>query len=288
MMSWLLEPLEFAFMRQALLASLLVGITCSLLGVYVVLRRMAFLGEAIAHTTLPGIVIAYLNRWNLLVGAIVAAVLAALGIGWLSRGTRLKDDTAIGVVLSGLFALGIVLINRTKSFRDFSHMLFGDVLGVTQADLIGIAIVCAGVCLSLWMLSKELMLTTVDPLHAQTIGLSAEKMRYVLLVLLALAVVTGIQAVGVVLTTALMITPAATASMVTRRLPWMFAWAVCIACLSSLIGLYASYYWSVSSGGAIVLACTALFGIVFTGQRIMAVSADNPNFEGGPAGTQSN
>jgi manganese/iron transport system permease protein len=113
-------------------------------------------------------------------------------------------------------------------------------------------------------------------------------MRYVLLVLLALAVVTGIQAVGVVLTTALMITPAATASMVTRRLPWMFAWAVCIACLSSLIGLYASYYWSVSSGGAIVLACTALFGIVFTGQQLMAGSADNPNADGGPASTQSN
>jgi ABC-type Mn2+/Zn2+ transport system permease subunit len=159
MMSWLLEPLEFAFMRQALLASLLVGTTCSLLGVYVVLRRMAFLGEAIAHTTLPGIVIAYLNRWNLLVGAIVAAVLAALGIGWLSRGTRLKEDTAIGVVFSGMFALGIVLINRTKSFRDFSHMLFGDVLGVTQGDLIGIAIVCAVVCISLWILSQELMLT---------------------------------------------------------------------------------------------------------------------------------
>lgn len=286
MMSWLLEPLEFAFMRQALLASLLVGITCSLLGVYVVLRRMAFLGEAIAHTTLPGIVIAYLNRWNLLIGAVLAAVLAAMGIGWLSRGSRLKEDTAIGIVFSGMFALGVVLINRTKSYRDFSHMLFGDVLGVTQGDLIGIAIVCGIVCLSLWLLGKELMLTTVDPLHAQTIGLSPEKMRYTLLVLLALAVVTGIQAVGVVLTTSLMITPAATASLMTRRLPWMFAWATFFACLSSLIGLYASYYWSISSGGAIVLACTTLFGVVFSCQRLLVRSADNNLPDGSPGSTK--
>ncbi|MBX3420781.1 MAG: metal ABC transporter permease [Pirellulaceae bacterium] len=267
-MNLLLEPLEHAFMRQALLASLLVSITCSLLGVYIVLRRMAFFGEAIAHTTMPGLVIAYLNRWNLLVGAILAAVLAALGIGWLSRGQRMREDTAIGVVFTGMFALGIVLITRTKSYRDFSHMLFGNVLGVTPSDLWGIAIVCGVVCISLWLISKELMLTTVDPLHGQTIGLSAQRLRYILLILLALAVVTAIQAVGVVLTTALMVTPAATASIATRQLRWMFVWSVVVACLSSIGGLYASYYWSVSSGGAIVLACTLLFGIVFMLDRL--------------------
>ena len=268
-MHWLVEPLAHHFMRQALLASVLVGATCSLLGVYVVLRRMAFLGEAVAHTTLPGLVIAYLNRWNLLVGAILAAVLAALGIGWLSRGQKLREDTAIGVVFSGMFALGIVMITRTKSYRDFSHMLFGNVLGVTSADLWGIGIVCAIVCGTLLLVGKELMLTTVDPLHARTIGLSAERLRYLLLILLALAVVTGIQAVGVVLTTALMVTPAATASIITRRLRWMFVWAVLMACLSSLMGLYASYYWSVSSGGAIVLACTGMFGIVFLADKLL-------------------
>ena len=141
MLNWLIEPLQHGFMRQAMLASILVGLTCSSLGVYVVLRRMAFLGDAIAHTTLPGLVIAYLNRWSLLWGAIISAVVTALGIGWLSRNERLREDTAIGVVFSGMFALGIVMVSKAQSYRDFSQMLFGNVLGVTQADLIGIGIV---------------------------------------------------------------------------------------------------------------------------------------------------
>jgi ABC-type Mn2+/Zn2+ transport system permease subunit len=268
MVEWFTEPLQHAFMRQALLASILVGITCSLLGVYIVLRRMAFLGEAVAHTTLPGLVIAYLNQWNLLVGAVLAAVTASLGIGWLSRRRKLREDTAIGVVFTGMFALGIVLISRTQSYRDFSHMLFGNVLGVTNTDLIGIAVVCGIVIAVLLLINKELMLTTVDPLHARTIGLSDQRLRYILLVLMALAVVTGIQSVGVVLTTALIVTPAATASLITHRLTWMFFWSVFFACISSVAGLYASYHFSVSSGGAIVLTCSSLFGIVFLLDRL--------------------
>jgi len=266
--NWLLEPFQYAFMRQALLASLLIGTTCSLLGVYVVLRRMAFLGDAVAHTTLPGLVIAYLNHWNLFVGAIVAAVITALGIGWLSRGKRLREDTAIGVIFSGMFALGIVMISRVQSYRDFSHMLFGNVLGVTTADLVGIALVSFLVCTVLLLVNKELMLTTVDPLHGQSIGLSAERMRYLLLILLALTVVTGIQAVGVVLTTALIVTPAAAASLITRRLDRMLLLAVLFSACSSVAGLYASYYYSISSGGAIVLACTVLFGVAYLATRI--------------------
>jgi len=265
--NWLLEPFQYSFMRQALLASLLIGTTCSLLGVYVVLRRMAFLGDAVAHTTLPGLVIAYLNHWNLFVGAIVAAVITALGIGWLSRGQRLREDTAIGVIFSGMFALGIVMISRVQSYRDFSHMLFGNVLGVTTVDLVGIALVSFLVCTVLLLVNKELMLTTVDPLHGESIGLSAERMRYLLLILLALTVVTGIQAVGVVLTTALIVTPAATASLITRRLDRMLLLAVVFSACSSVAGLYASYYLSISSGGAIVLACTVLFGVAYLATR---------------------
>jgi manganese/iron transport system permease protein len=250
-------------MRQALLASIMVGLTCSSLGVYVVLRRMAFLGDAIAHTTLPGLVIAYLNRWSLLGGAIISAVITALGIGWLSRNQRLREDTAIGVVFSGMFALGIVMVSRAQSYRDFSHMLFGNVLGVTQSDLFGIGAVCIIVLGTLFMVNKELALTTIDPHHAQTIGLSAERMRYLLLVMLALAIVAGIQSVGVVMTTALMVTPAAAASLITCQLRGMFIWSGLLSVLSNCIGLYVSYYFSVSSGGAIVLSCTSLFGFIF-------------------------
>lgn len=267
-MDWLLEPFELGLMRRALLASLLVGTTCSLLGVYVVLRRMAFLSEAVAHTTLPGIVIAYFNKWNLLVGAIVAAVITAIGIGWLGRGQKLREDTAIGIVYSGMFALGIVMISSSKNFLDFTHMLVGNVLGVTSTDLWGIAIVCLVVCGSLQAFGKELLLTTVDPLHAETIGLSVQRMRYVLLVLLALSVVTAIQAVGVVLTTALMVTPAASATLVTKRLRWVFAWSVAFSSMSSLIGWYVSYHFEVSAGGAIVLACTTLFGMTYIVHRL--------------------
>lgn len=268
MMDWLLEPFELGLMRRALLASLLVGATCSLLGVYVVLRRMAFLSEAVAHTTLPGIVIAYFNKWNLLAGAVIAAVVTAIGIGWLGRGQKLREDTAIGIVYSGMFALGIVMISSTKNFKDFTHMLVGNILGVSTTDLWGIAIVCLVVCGSLWALGKELLLTTVDPLHAETIGLSVQRMRYILLVLLALAVVTAIQAVGVVLTTALMVTPAATATLVTKRLKWVFVGAVAFSTTSSIIGWYVSYYFEVSAGGAIVLACTSLFGITYVAHRL--------------------
>jgi len=268
MLNWLIEPLRHNFMRQALLASILVGLTCSSLGVYVVLRRMAFLGDAIAHTTLPGLVIAYLNRWSLLWGAVISAIITALGIGWLSRNQRLREDTAIGVVFSGMFALGIVMVSRTQSYRDFSHMLFGNVLGVTQSDLVGIGIVSVIVVGTLFAVNKEMALSTVDPHHAQTIGLSPQRIRYVLLVILALAIVAGIQSVGVVMTTALMVTPAATASLVTRQLRGMFIWSAVLSVLSNCVGLYASFYLSISSGGAIVLACTILFGAVFIVTRL--------------------
>jgi ABC-type Mn2+/Zn2+ transport system permease subunit len=262
-MHWLIEPLQYGFMRQALIAGLLVGTTCSLLGVYVVLRRLAFLGDAVAHTTLPGLVIAYLNRWNLLLGALVAALVTALGIGYLSRRERLREDTAIGVLFSGMFALGIVLISRTKSYRDFSHILFGNILGVTTGDLVGILLVGSIVVGTLLAFHKELVLTSVDPLHAQVIGLSADKIRYLLLIAIAMSVVTAIQAVGVVLTTALLVTPAATASLLTKRLQRMFALSVLFSAIGTVSGLYASFYLGVSSGGAIVLACTLLFGVVF-------------------------
>jgi ABC-type Mn2+/Zn2+ transport system permease subunit len=262
-MHWLIEPLQYGFMRQALVAGLLVGTTCSLLGVYVVLRRLAFLGDAVAHTTLPGLVIAYLNRWNLLLGALVAALVTALGIGCLSRRERLREDTAIGVLFSGMFALGIVLISGTKSYRDFSHILFGNILGVTNGDLVGILLVGLVVVATLLAFHKELVLTSVDPLHAQVIGLSADKVRYLLLISLAMSVVTAIQAVGVVLTTALLVTPAATASLLTKRLQRMFGLATLFSAIGTVSGLYASFYLGVSSGGAIVLACTLLFGVVF-------------------------
>lgn len=268
MITWLIEPFRYSFMQTGLLAALLVGITCATLGVYVVIRQMAFIGDALAHTALPGLVVAYLNGWHLSIGAIGAGVITAMGIGWLSQRREIREDTAIGILFTGMFALGILLISTVRSFRDFTHMLFGNILGVTLPELRLIAIIALIVLGTLLLLHKELELTSVDPLYAEVIGLRASWLRYGLLLLLSLTVVTGIQAVGVVLTSALLVTPAATASLLTNRLPYMMLLAALVAILSGFIGLYSSYYFAVSSGAAIVLACTFCFGVAWVYRQV--------------------
>jgi ABC-type Mn2+/Zn2+ transport system permease subunit len=261
MLEFLTAPFRYPFMQSALLAVVLVGLCCAAIGVYVVLRRMAFIGDALAHTILPGIVVAYLNQWNLAIGAMVAGVLTALGIGWLSRRDEIREDTAIGVLFTAMFALGILLISTVRSFRDFSHILFGNVLGVTFADVQLMAVLTLLILLTLFLFHKELELTSFDPTHARVMGLSADKLRYLLLVLLALTVVSAIQVVGVVLTSALLITPAAAAALLSERLSRMMLIAVMVSVVSGVIGLYISFYANVSSGAAIVLTCTAFFGL---------------------------
>ena len=229
---------------------------------------MAFIGDAMAHTTLPGLVIAHLSGWSLSLGALVAAVLTALGIGWISRRQRLKEDTAIGVVFTGMFALGILLMSQARSFRDLSHMLFGNILGVSWGDLQLIAGVAGVILLALLLFHKELELTSFDATHAEVIGIRADALKYLLLMLLALAVVTGIQAVGVILTSALLVTPAASASLLSDRLPRVMLIAALIAVVAAFIGLYLSYYLQASSGAAIVLACTAIFLLCWVAQSV--------------------
>jgi len=255
----LIEPLQYPFMQSGLLAAVLVGVTCAVLGVYVVLRSMAFIGDALAHTILPGLVAAYLLGLNLLLGAVVAGVATAFGIGWLSRRETLREDTAIGITFTGMFALGILLMSTVNSFRDFTHILFGNILGITPADLALISGLALLVLVVLFVFHKELELTSFDPTHARVMGLRADRVRYGLLVLLSLTVVAGIQAVGVVLISALLITPAAAASLLTRSLPRMMLISAAIAVFSGVTGLYASYFFDVASGAAIVLACTTCF-----------------------------
>ncbi len=274
-MGWLLEPLQFSFMRTGLLAAVLVGVTCAVLGVYVVLRSMAFIGDALAHTVLPGLVAAYLLGLNLLGGAVVAGVATALGIGWLSRRGTVREDTAIGIAFTGMFALGVLLMSTADSFRDFSHMLFGNILGITRVDVVLIGVLAFVVLVVLFMFHKELELTSFDPAHAKAMGLSPDTVRYGLLILLSLTVVAGIQAVGVVLISALLITPAAAASLLTRSLPRMMAISAAIAVVSGIVGLYASYYLDVASGAAIVLACTTCFIVASAIRALRQNSAAN-------------
>ncbi len=259
----LLDPFTFSFMQRGLLAVILVGIACATLGTYVVLRQMAFIGDALAHTAMPGLVVAYIYGWSLFLGALVADLVTALGIGALSRRRDVREDTAIGILFTGMFALGIVIMSSTRSFRDLDEMLFGYVLAVTTTDLRLMAAVTVLVLVTLMLLHKEMELTSFDPGYAQVIGIKAAILRLVLLVLLALTIVSCIQVVGVVLTSGLLITPAATASLVTRRLRGMMALAVLVALAAGVGGLYASYYFNFAAGASIVVLCSILFTLVY-------------------------
>jgi len=266
-MNWfdyLIEPLNYAFMVRGFLAALMVGIVCATVGAYVVLRGMAFFGDALAHAILPGMAAGYLlaggARQPLFWWALLTAVITSIGIGAITKGAKVREDTAIGVVFAGMFALGIAMISTVRSYTvDLTHFLFGDVLGVSTTDLWLTAIFGGLIVLSVLLFYKELLVLTFDPLLALTLRMPAHLLEYLLLVLIALAIVVSLQTVGVALMVAMLVTPAAAAYLLTRRLPFMMVLAAGIASASGVIGLYISYYAGVASGAAIVLTCTAFF-----------------------------
>jgi manganese/iron transport system permease protein len=260
----ILQPLAYPFIQRGLLAALIVGIVCAVVGTYVVLRGMAFFGDALAHAILPGLAVGYLvgqgARGPLFWWALLTAVISALGIGAITRSAKLREDTAIGIVFASMFALGIALISTTSSYTiQLAHFLFGDILGVTNADLRLTLIFGGLILLVVFALYKEFLVLSFDPLLAATLRLPARFIETVLLILIALTIVVSLQTVGVALMVAMLVTPAAAAYLLTRRLPVMMALAAGIACLSGVIGLYASFYLSIASGSAIVLTTTLFF-----------------------------
>ena len=269
LLSWLAEPLQYAFMTRGLLAALIVGVLCPVLGAYVVLRGMAFFGDALAHIILPGVVIAYLLGWPLGVGALITGVLAAIGIGALSQRKEIKEDTAMGVIFAGAFALGIALLSTQRSYAvDLSHILFGNLLGVSVGDLWLMATLAAVVFLLVVAFYKEFLVLSFDPVLAVTLRLPVVFLKNLLLVLIAVVIVTSLQAVGVALVLAMLVTPAASAYLLTRRLPTMMVLGATLGAAGSVVGLYLSFYANIASGPAIVLTETLLFLLVlFLGPR---------------------
>ncbi len=259
-MSWLLQPLQYEFMVRGLLASVMVGILCAVMGTYVVLRGMAFLGDAIAHAILPGVAISFLLHGNLLVGALIAAVVVALSIGFFSKGGVVKEDTAIGILFAAALSLGVALISSIQTYAvDLSHILFGNVLGVSVSDMwltAGLGVLVLG---TVALLYKQFLVISFDPILAATLRLPANLLRNLMLVLLAVTVVVSLQTVGVGLAAAMLITPAATAYLLARRLWPMMLISAGIGAVSSLVGLYLSYYLNIVSGSAIVLTATVIF-----------------------------
>jgi ABC-type Mn2+/Zn2+ transport system permease subunit len=264
MLDWLTEPFTLAFMQRALAASLLVGVVCSVLGCYVVLRGMAFLGDALAHAILPGVAIAYLFNGNLLLGALIAAVVVALLIGVLSRQGTIKEDTAIGILFAAALSLGVLLISSIRTYAvDLTHIMFGNVLGVSTSDLIATAVLAIGVLGFIVVFFREFLVMSFDPVLAATLRMRAERFRVLMLILLALTIVVSLQTVGVGLVAAMLVTPGAAAYLLTRRLSSMMITAGFLGALSSVAGLYLSFYLSVASGAAVVLTATVIFLLAY-------------------------
>lgn len=267
-MDFFLEPLSYAFVLRGLAAGLLAAVSCALLSAFVVWRGMAFVGDALAHAILPGIVIAYIFGFSLFFGALGAAALAVLGIGLISSQRRLKEDTAIGIVFSGFFALGVLLMSRVTTYQDLGHILFGNILGVATTDLLLMSVVVV-VTLGVLALSyKEILVASFDPAHSVAIGLSPALVRYLLLFLLAMTTVVAIQTVGVILVLSLLVTPAAAASMLSKRLRTIVVLSVVMSVIATLVGFYLSFYSDLPSGPAIVLTLTLFFVLAFAWSRL--------------------
>jgi len=260
----IIDPLSYPFMMRGLLAAILVGIVCATVGTYIVLRGMAFFGDALAHAILPGVAVGYLisggSQSVVFWFALATAVLTAIGIGVVSKGAQLKEDTAIGIVFVGMFALGIALISTVRGYAvDLAHFLFGDVLGVTNQDLWLTFFFGAVVIITIILFYKEFLVLAFDPVLAETLRIPANLLNYLLFVLLAITIVVALQTVGVALMLAMLVTPPATAYLLTRRLPTMMLLAASIGAFSGVVGLYLSFYVSMASGAAIVLVSTIIF-----------------------------
>ena len=260
LLNWFLEPFEFDFMRNAFASVALIGAGSAMLGTYVVLRRSVFIASALSHTILPGVTAAALLGVSLYWGALAAALATALGVGLLSTRRRMSEDAAIGVVLAFMFALGILLMTRTQSFRDFSSLLFGSVLGVTRTDLLFAAGTTLAVAAFFAVFRAPLKLASFDPEYARLAGARPRLMQTLFLVLVALAAVSSVRVVGALLTTALLVIPAAAANLLSKSVGKTATLAAVFSVLSGFAGLYASYWFEgVPAGAAIVVAESATF-----------------------------
>ena len=258
------DPLQYEFMRRALIEVTLMGIVTGAIGSYIVLRGLSFIGDALSHAIFPGIVLAFLLGRSIFLGALIFGVFTSVAIAVVASNRRVKEDSAIGVLFAGTFALGVVLISSSKNFtRDLASFLFGNVLGVTTDDLWLSAIVGGIVLLLIALFYKELLITSFDRIAAQAMGLPVFWLDLLLLVLISLTIVVSLRAVGNILVVAMLVTPAATARLLTDRLPVMIVLSSTIGALSGVLGLFISYHSDVAAGGTIVLVATAIFGLVW-------------------------
>jgi manganese/iron transport system permease protein len=256
-------PLSYPFMQRALVVSLLVAAVCAVLSCYLVLKGWSLMGDAISHAVLPGIVIAYILNLPLAIGAFVAGLSCAVLTGYLKENSRIKEDTVMGIVFSGMFGFGLVLFTKVETEQHLNHILFGNVLGVSLRDLIETAIVAGGTLLIVLIKRRDLLLYCFDPNHARTIGLPVQALHYGLLVLLALTIVASLKAVGIILVIAMLIGPGATAYLLTDSFERMLVIATAVALVSAFVGTVVSFHIDGATGACIVLTQALIFAAAF-------------------------
>ena len=262
MIDYIIEPFQYSFMVRALIVSVLVGVMCPVLGAYVITRGRAFMGDALAHSVLPGMVVAFLLGVSPFYAAVPTGILIAVSMGAVARRTGVSEDTSIGIIFAGMFALGLVMLSSANNIKvNIEDLLLGQVLGVSQTDVYVSLALAAVVLVGLYAFHRQLIYTTFDPVGAKVVGIRTGLVEYVLLALLALVIVIGIQAAGIVLVMAMLITPAATAYLLVKRFVQVMALGALIGAVSAVVGLYLSFHVDLPSGPAMALVATAAFGV---------------------------
>lgn len=268
LLEFLTEPFQYAFMVKALIVSIVVGITCAILSCFLILKNWALLGDAVSHAVLPGVVIAYMLGIPFGIGAFIFALLSVVMIGFIKNNSKIKEDAVMGIVFTTLFALGLIMISKIVSPGHLMHILFGQVLGISDSAAWLTAITMGVVAAIILLFRKVFMVFCFDPTHARTIGMPMTFVHYAFLVLLAIVITGSIQTVGIILVIAMLIIPGSTAFLLTKRFPTMLQLAIVTSLISSIVGVYASYYFDVSTGGTIVFVQGLIFLSVFTFQLL--------------------
>jgi manganese/iron transport system permease protein len=263
LLDWVTGPLAYPFMQRALGVSLLVAAVCAVLSCYLVLKGWSLMGDAISHAVLPGIVIAYVLGLPLALGAFAAGLSCALFTGYLKENSRVKEDTVMGIVFSGMFGFGLVLFTKVETEQHLNHILFGNVLGVTVRDLVETAIIAGGTLIIVLLKRRDLLLYCFDPNQARAVGLPVRALHYGLLILLSLTIVSALKAVGIILVIAMLIAPGAAAYLLTDRFERMLPIAAGVAMSSAALGTIISFHIDAATGAAIVLVQAAVFALTF-------------------------
>jgi len=262
-MTWLTQPFSYEFMQNALIAGILIGTLCPVIGAYLVVQRMSFLGSVVSHAVLPGLAIAHFWQWPLAVGAFVIGLCSTFVTAWIGTQSKVKPDAAMTIILSSFFALGIVLLSVLQTQLNLEALLFGDILTITRADVSLILAVALVVFSAIKAFYKELLYFTFDTAGAEAIGLPVQLINFSLMAAITLTIVAGIQTVGVILVVALMVTPAVTAFLLVKELHWMMLVSAALGALGSVLGMYVSFYLDMPCGPAIALVVFGFFILAF-------------------------